>query len=212
MLNKAHQETKLPLRAMLPFQLPFVLGKEEVMVFSLFFKTIQCALHTLSLFLLLILSLLQSWRRVEWIASANIRTAKNSTRSGRRRLLCRSFLCRLCPPNGEGPVLLKTCWLPLALSHLPLRGVFSSIPQAQATVSVRTLDYSQKNEKSLSVSLFLELDGSGPSKHLSHAAYLPTRLTISPQFMLPPSQVNHPMLWPKNLALISTYLLYSGQF
>lgn len=85
---------------------PFALGKEEVMVVLLFFKNTQCALHTQLLFLLLFLSLLQSWRR--WIVSANISVAKkNNTRSGRWRVLYSSFLCRLCLPNGKGPILNK---------------------------------------------------------------------------------------------------------
>ena len=53
------------------------------------------------------------------MASVNISTAKKScTRSERRRVLCRSLLCRLCPPNGKGQILkLVDCLWHFPISH-----------------------------------------------------------------------------------------------
>lgn len=100
-------------------------------------------------------------------------------------MLGRSFSWRLCTPNVKKQILLKPCWLPLALYHLPLRAVYSSYLELKEWLVWLDPWTSLKKMK---------------NTFLSHLLY--NWMDLVPQNTSP--QVNHTTPWPENPDLIST--------
>lgn len=107
----ADQETKLPLRAIFRSSFPFALGKGKSW-FSRSFSKPLSVLCTPSCF-----PYYSSYRccsHEEWsewflLTSAWPRRIAPG-QGGGRRVLCRSFLCSLCPPNWKWPILVDCLW------------------------------------------------------------------------------------------------------
>lgn len=160
-MSRADQETKPPFRAMILFLLPLCFTKRGTHSSLVLFQNLFRSFKFFSKWGMLCIPGWVSWHShhsctghgEEWsecLLHGNTSMSRgNSTRSGRKKIICRLFFYRLWSPNRIGPIQMKPCWLLLMFSPFPVRGDFSSMARAQAVASLRAIDYSlhQPNSK-----------------------------------------------------------------